>query len=375
MTPQTTSTVARATSIKRSTNDNTLDNTPSTNDSDWYLSIIDLLKSGTNPAAICAKLSIPKTTLQYHVSKLKAEGRLVKIGYGSWEWVDLPESTLKEVRTTSHVAIHKTPQQVRTFRTSSQSDLTRFKQDAVRAHAFVFTLRVPKGLRNWNNEGRTQFMTAHDIPYKPLGIGGGGQRIIIKGRKVWLTNPSIIIYDKSSYFAEEARKAKSKALATHISIIKHVERLLHTSFQIGSDYKFKVSRQHYALIFNALAQQYNESGEKMEIRTDKGVWFLIDNSYNMNEAETVHPSTAMTDNRKVQNFFNGLKEQPITPGFVLEMMHGIQTNQMLYASNIESHITAIQDLSTGTKNIGAMLEESNKLQAGLAVLLKKFGGR
>lgn len=361
MTPQTTSTVARATSKERSTNDNTLGNTPSTNNSDWYLGIIALLKSGVNPAKICAKLSIPKTTFQYHLSKLKAEGRIVKKGYGTWEWIDLPESTQKEVRTSSHVAIHKTPQQVRTFRTSSQSDLTRFKQDAVRAHAFVFTLRVPKGLRNWNNEGRTQFMTANQIPYKPLGIGGGGQRIIIKGRKVWLTNPSIIIYDKSSYFAEEALKAKSKALATHISIIKHIERLLHTSFRIGSDYKFKVSRQHYALIYNALAQQYNEAGAKLEIRTEKGVWFLIDNSYNMNEAETVHHSTAMTDNDKVKNFFNGLKVQPITPGFVLEMMHGIQTNQMLYASNIETHIAAIQDLGTGVKDM-------NKL-------LKKFEGR
>jgi hypothetical protein len=368
MTPQTTSTVARATGIERSTNDNTLDNTPSTNDSDWYLSIIDLLKAGMNPAAICAKLSIPKNTLQYHLSKLKTEGRIVKVGYGTWVWIDLPESAEKEVRTTSHVAIHKTPQQVRTFRTSSQSDLTRFKQDAIRAHAFVFTLRVPKGLRNWDNEGRTQFMTAHQIPYKPLGIGGGGQRIIINGRKVWLTNPSIIIYDKSSYFAEEARKAKSKALATHISIIKHVERLLHTSFLIGSDYKFKISRQHYALIYNALAQQYNELGEKLEVRTDKGVWFIIDDSFGMNEAETVHSSTAMTDNQKTQAFFNGIKDIPAvegtpayTPGFVLKMLHGIQTNQMLYASNIETHITAIQDLGTGVKDM-------NKL-------LKKFGER
>lgn len=325
------------------------------------LSILSYLAAGLNPIKIAAKLDIPMSTLQYHLDIMKHQELIRKVGYGTWEVLKEPTTEKPTVRGLSHVAIHKTPQQVRTFRTSSQSDLTRFKQDAVRAHAFVFTLRVPKGLRNWNNEGRTQFMTAHQIPYKSLGIGGGGQRIIIKGRKVWLTNPSIIIYDKSSYFAEEALKAKSKALATHISIIKHMERLLHISFRIGSDYKFKVSRQHYALIYNALAEQYNETGEKMEIRTEKGVWFLIDNSYNMNEAETVHPSSAMTDNRKVQNFFNGLKEQPITPGFVLEMMHGIQTNQMLYASNIETHISAIQDLGSGVKDM-------NKL-------LKKFGGR
>ena len=196
-------------------------------------------------------------------------------------------------------------------------------------------------------------METHSIPFKPLGIGGGGQRIIVKDRKVWLTNRSIIIYDKASYFAEAALQAKTTALATHISIIKHIERLLHTSFLLGSDYKFKVSRQHYALIYNALAKQYNESGEKLEIRTAKGAWFLIDNSYNMNEAETVHPSTAMSDNKKVQDFFNGVKETAITPSFLLEMMHGIQSNQMAFAENMTSHIQAVRDLGKG---VGEMTE-------------------
>ena len=234
----------------------------------------------------------------------------------------------------------------------------------MRAHAFLTTWSVPKALRNWGNPHRTQFLTAHNIPYKHLNIGGAGQRIIVKDRKVWLTNPSIIIYDKSSYFAEEALQAKNKALATHLGIIKHVERLLHTSFQTGSDYKFRVSRQHYALIHNALAQQYNEAGDKLEIRTDKGVWFLIDNSFNMNEAETVHPTTAMTDNDKVKGFFNGLKDIPAqqgapsyTPASVLQMIAGVTANQMAFAENIESHITAIQDLGAGVRDMNTLLKE------------------
>jgi len=200
---------------------------------------------------------------------------------------------------------------------------------------------------------RVKFMETHSIPFKPLGILGGGQRLIIEGRKVHLTNPSIIIYDRSSYFAEAALQAKTTALATHISIIKHVERLLHTSFLIGSDYKFKVSRQHYALIYNALAQQYNETGEKLEIRTGKGAWLLIDDSYNMDELETVHPSSAMSDNRKVQDFFNSLKTQPITTDFILTAMAGIQSNQMAFAENMISHIQAVQDLGKG---VGEMTE-------------------
>ena len=374
------------TSTKRSTNIDTPNNTPSTNDSDWYLSMVSLLKAGMNPAKICAKLDIPKNTLQYHLNKLKVEGRIVKSGYGTWDWIDLPETCKTKVRTLSRVATPKTPKQVRTF---AQANLTRFQQDAVRAHAFRTRFQIPQGLRNWNNEKRTQYLTAHNIPYKHLRIGGEGQRIIVKDRKVWLLNKSIIIYDKASYFAEQAIDAKNTALATHLGIIKHIERLLHTSFQIGTDYKFKVTAQHYALIYNALAKQYNEAEEKLEVRTGKGLWFLIDNSYNMNEAETVHHDTAMTDNLKVTNWFNGLKDIPAiqgaptyTPGFVLEMLGGIQQNQMMfaenqteYANNIGSHITSIQDLSTGTKNIGALLKESNKLQQQFNTLLKEFAGR
>jgi len=108
---------------------------------------------------------------------------------------------------------------------------------------------------------------------------------------------------------------------------------------------------------NALAQQYNESGEKLEIRNGKGLWFLIDNSFNLNEAETVHPGSAMTDNKKVQDFFNSLKAQPITTDFVLTAMAGIQANQAAFAENMTSHIEAVRNLSTGVKDMTAAINQ------------------
>ena len=328
------------------------------------LSILSYLAAGLNPAKIAVKLNVPAGTLQYHLSILKRQGLIRKIGYGTWEVLKSSDSEKKTTAGSSHVGTPQHPPSRGSPAVLTQAQLTQFQQDAVRAHAFVFTLSVPHNLRHWNNEKRTQYLTAHQIPYKPLNIGGGGQRIIVKDRKTWLTNRSIIIYDKASYFAEGALQAKSTALATHLSIIKHIERLLHTSFEIGSDYKFRVSRQHYALIQNALARQYNDADEKLEVRNGKGLWFLIDNSYNMNEAETVHPSTGMTDNQKVQGFFNGLKDIPsaqgapsYTPGFVLEMMTGIQANQLMFAENIDSHISAIKDLGAGVRDMTTAIQK------------------
>ena len=332
------------------------------------LSVLSYLRAGLNPAKIAAKMGITMSTIQYHLSALKKQGLIHKAGYGTWEV--LREPTIEELtpRGLSRVSSPYLPphrgSSNRSTAVLTQTELARFTQDSVRAHAFVFTMQVPRNLRNWNNKMRVKFLETNSIPYKPLGIGGGGQRIIVKDRKTWLLNRSIIIYDKASYFAEEALQAKTTALATHLAIIKHIERLLHTSFQISGDYKFKVSRQHYALIYNALAKQYNESGEKLEIRTDKGAWFLIDNSYNMNEAETVHPTTAMSDNKKVQDFFNGVKTTAITPEFILQAMNGIQENQAAFAVNISSHIDAIRKLGSGVEQMNSLI---GTLETGGAV--------
>jgi hypothetical protein len=320
------------------------------------LSIITLLKSGLRPSKICAKLDITDSTLQYHLNILKKQGEIQKVGYGVWEVIDQPEITKKRTARTPYVAKDDVVSEV-------QKNDKSITPDSVRAHAFTFTLQVSPDLRNWTNEKREHFLESREIPYKSLGIIGGGQRIIIEGRKTWLTNRSIVIYDTGSYFAEKAIEAKSEAVQSFLSIVKKLERLLHVELTVGSDYKFKVSRQHYALMKNALAKQYNSEGQILEVRSegDNSLWFLIDNSFNLNEAETVHPDTAMPDNQKIQNFFNGVKNTSITPEFILEVMNGIQCNQAVFAENTESHIGAIHDLSKGTHEFSEVAKELLKL--------------
>jgi uncharacterized protein YoxC len=72
----------------------------------------------------------------------------------------------------------------------------------------------------------------------------------------------------------------------------------------------------------------------------------------------------MADNLNVQGFFNSLKGNPITTDFIFEAMGGIQqnqqtitANQMVFAENINSHITAIQDLGTGVRDMNKLLKE------------------
>ncbi|MGC9445400.1 MAG: hypothetical protein ACP5E9_10825, partial [Candidatus Methanospirareceae archaeon] len=250
--------------------------------------------AGRRPAEIARDLGITKQRLQYYLDQLKAAGLVTKLGYGVWEVNDTAPSAAPNRSTkTTQVALDKT-HKYKLLETS----------DSVRGHAFVFVLKVPPGLLNWNNRRRKEYLKSRGIAYQQLRIAGGGQRLWLEGRKVWLTNKSVIIYEKSSFFATTARDAKHHALMSFIALVKKVERTLHAdfTFRVGKEYRFKVSRQHYALVKNALAEQYDHEGKRLHVREpDAGkLWFVIDNSFNLHEAETVHPRTADSDNAKVQ---------------------------------------------------------------------------
>lgn len=304
--------------------------------SNLNLFVYHQLKAGLRPSKICKQFGLKKTTIQYHLSMLKQAGLIEKIGYGVWEIIK--EFDKKEVQKTTRV-------------TSRQLgvNLNLFKQDRVRGHAFQFKINLPE-LRNWKN--REKLLLKKDIKFEPLIIGGinRGQKLEFKGRKIWLTNKSIVIYEKSSYLADTSKESQERAIQDMLALMKSLEKHLQANFKTGRYYKFKVSRQHYSLVKNALAQQYDKEGNKLQVYNEDGLWFLIDNSFNLHEAETVHPKTSVDDNRKVQNYFNGVKKfEDYTPQFVVNSMQGIQNNQLVFAENMKSHIKAIQDVGNATQ--------------------------
>jgi hypothetical protein len=308
-----------------------------------YFSIFQLLKQGLRPSLICKDLNISKQKLNYYLSSLKHSGFIEKIGYGVWEIKR--DFEVKEVKKTTRVA---------------PTQLGVLQQDRVRGHAFQFVLKIPSNLKNWDK--REEIFKQTNFIYNPLILGGlnRGQKIVFKGRKIWLTDSSIVIYEKSSYISDTAKEAKDYAISDLLSLVKALEKQLQANFSFGGKYKFKVSKQHYSLIKNALATQYNREGKKLEIYNKTGLWFMIDNSFNLNEAETLHPQTADTDNKKVQDFFNGIKDQEnYTPQFVTNSIAHVTANQQLYAKNIKTHIKSIQQLGAGINELIILIKDLN----------------
>lgn len=305
------------------------------------------LKKGLNPAQICMFKNIPKSTLQYHLNKLQKANFIKKISYGVWEIIK--PFNQKEVRTSLVIG-----------RNTRGGFRTSLKPDTVRAHGFMFKLKIPK-LRNW--ERREEYFLKQKIGFKPYLVGGvkRGQQIKHKDKTIQITDRSIIIQTKESYLSETAQGSKSHAIYDLIKIIKWLENSLKASFQIDTSYFFKVSRHHYSLIKNALAKQYNQEGKKLNVYCSNGLWFVIDNSFNLHEAETVNRLSADTDNLKIQNFFNGIKKyEDFTPEFLVNSIGQVTANQTLFAKNMKTHIKAIQDLGKGVNKLTNLVQELKK---------------
>lgn len=299
----------------------------------FYSSILLGIKGFSYPTKIANSLGISKQQLNYYIATLKRAGCIKKISQGAWIYIkDFDE---KRVKKSKKVNLGSSPQP-RPF----------LNKDDVRGHAFMFHLKIPK-ISNWNN--RKTYLDKHNIKYDPLKYG---QRIIVKGRIVHLFNTSIIIYDRESYISELARETKSLAIYNFMSLITTIENILKTSFEIRKKYQFKVCREHYALMKNCMARQYNKEGKKLEVYNYKGLWMLIDNSFNLNELETIKnretvPEQAVSDNEGVQKYFNSHKNTnfKVTPEFILKAINGITQNQLYFDNNMQSHLDVLNKLN------------------------------
>jgi hypothetical protein len=308
----------------------------------FYLTGYNQIKEGIRPSEICKKFNISKQKLNYYLSTLKRVECIKKIGYGVWEICgEFDYGKVKEtIRITKYQPVN-------------------LKPDSVRAHAFQFKLKIPK-LRNWEKRG--EILKKKNIKFRELThLLGGGQEIMLKDKKIWLTNKSIIIFEKSSYLAKTAGDARKYAIYDLFKLVASLESTLEANFKINKRYCFKVSRQHYALVKNALAEQYKRDGKRLKVYSEDGLWFMIDNSYNLNEAETVHPETAVDDNTKIQNFFNGIKAlENYTPQIMVKAVTQNAQNLNNYAVHLKSHVKSIKILGVEVKELTKLIKRLEK---------------
>lgn len=309
--------------------------------------ILDKIKSGKNPSQITKDYNISKQKVNYYIGKLKQSGCIEKIGYGTWEF----KKDLEKVKI--------------------QPKGTIPGQKQIRGHAFIWKIEFfdnlgwPEIINNYKKKNLTFYKICNGQVF----------RTIFNNRKIWLTKNGMVIYEPLDYLGYSSFQVKGTAVFEMDKLVKDFLRELNIKFR---PYRFTTSREHYGIIKNQLAKQYNDRKEKLYIRGQDGtVWLWIDDSLSLGELEN---NNALV-NRQVQTFWNDHKKHKfeVNASMVLnnfqesaKQIKANADNLEFHADNMRSHVKATQDLSNATKLLNSSLERQEKI---LTDLLKAINSK
>lgn len=122
----------------------------------------------------------------------------------------------------------------------------------------------------------------------------------------------LVIYSNNSFFGKDAEEADAKSLKYWFKIIHRLQNQFKITLLKDRYTNIKVTNSHYANIENDLAIQANKRKQYIRIKADDNkTWLLTDNSFNLNELETVHPETAYHDMQQtILPFMKTLHKNP-----------------------------------------------------------------
>ena len=293
--------------------------------------VLKFLYKGGNPHSIADDLNIKRPTVIQHLEELEKIGLVCFDKENGKRKYASPFKISEKGKYLIEKSVGFPAKSSRVGRTNRGT--LKPKEDDVNGHAFVFTLIIPKDLNECGD--RRKILDEREIKYEELNHFFGktkekrqGERLIINGRKIHFTNKSIVIYESTEYISILSKQSKSKAIYHFEIFLRIFERIfgMNLKHSIGNSlgYKYRVSRQHYALIQNSLARQYNTENKKLEVYNGRRrIMYLIDNSQTKenpkgeNHFEAVNSKTSDKDINPAQNFFKELPNHPTTTKEIL----------------------------------------------------------
>jgi hypothetical protein len=312
--------------------------------------VLNEIKSGLSPAKISKKYQIPKQNISYFVVKLKKAGCIQKKGYGVWEF----KRDLKQVKDLTIRQYDKIP----------QKSLTSLPKKEIRGHAFIWKIQFFDPV-DWKKAVDKYLIKVHlkqKIPKLTFQFMKYNKqfRTIFQNRKIWLGKKGMTIYEAMDFMGRSSFETKGTAVFEMDNLIKNFLQELDLKFRA---YKFTTSREHYGIIKNELARQFNDKKEKMEIRSEDGdVWMWIDDSKSLGELENKNPMI----NRQVQKFWNDHKSNDfkVDATFILngfnETTKGIQANTQhleYHAKNMRDHVKAVRILGKAVEKLTEKVDQ------------------
>jgi len=189
--------------------------------------------------------------------------------------------------------------------------------------------------------------------------------IYLEGNTIRLYEKSLEIYQNQSesFIGATVQEAVSKAQNYFTRLFWKLEDRLRITIIKGQGSRIKQVRGHLSEINNELAREYNKRKLIFKVfgTKDNKLWFHIDNSFNLNEAEAVHGERHKEDMERVQQFFNDIRDNEIMlPSQISAAVGEILNFNKEYAENFKSHVAAINTLSASVRELNEIIKEMRK---------------
>ena len=142
---------------------------------------------------------------------------------------------------------------------------------------------------------------------------------MIDGNTVRLYNGSLEVYGNKSFFGDDEHKAFSKAINYFNKFFIRLENDFKIVIVKDRSQNISLVKCEFAEVQNELSKDCGDKAEKIKIyaREDGKLWFSIDNSFNLHEAETHHIDTGKRDMKIIKAFFDDLRFNPVTTTEIL----------------------------------------------------------
>lgn len=170
--------------------------------------------------------------------------------------------------------------------------------------------------------------------------------INIDGNSIRLFRDAIEIYLVKDFYADDVQKATAQSMAYIQRLLTIAENDLKLILVKPRAENIKLVNAHYAEIHNEIAKDLNVKAEKLRIyaNDDGKLWFLIDNSFNLHEAEALHPETSKHDMEKVKAQFNDIRNNPNLPliSDVYRLVAELSFHEKEIAAGLNSVVTLLK---------------------------------
>lgn len=142
-----------------------------------------------------------------------------------------------------------------------------------------------------------------------------GNLIDLDNNRIRLHNESLEIYSGKDFSAEDELRATALSFQYWNKFFVRLENHLKILIIKNRVHNISLVNSHYAEVDNELAREYEKKKIQLNIYAveDGKLWFKIDNSFDLHEAETLHPGTAKDDMTKVRAHFNDIRSNEHIP--------------------------------------------------------------